>query len=69
MNCGMLHYKSLGLQQTKGAKKVSQTFWLVGTFWLAGIFWVARVSVQSCCFGRPQLESIYTGEYISVKIK
>ena len=60
--------KSKGLQQTKGAKEVSGTFWLVGTFWLAGMFWVARVSLQSCCFGRPQLDSNYIREYISFKI-
>ena len=54
----------LGLQQTKGAKEVSGTLWLVGTFWWAGMFWVARMSFQSCCFGRPQLEGTYTGKNI-----
>ena len=61
--------QSSGLQQTKGAKEVPGTFWLVGTFWLAGLFWVARVLLQSCYFGRPKLESNYTKEYISFKIK
>ena len=58
-----------GIQQTKGAKEVSGTLWLVGTFWLAGMFWMARVSLQSCCFGRPQLEGPYTREYINIFFK
>ena len=51
-----LHQEDPEQQHSEGAKEDSGTFWLVGTLWLAGMSRVARrVSLQVCCFGRPQL--------------